>query len=140
MRVEALFLLFIASFCAVAAAIYWFTGYEDGGTVMLTASSLLGLLPGSYYLWWSKRMTPRAEDDPEATQADGAGVVGAFPSTSVWPFVFGLGFLMIALALVFGLWSGIFGGSVIISGIVGVIVESRRGGLSARGSSVQESG
>ncbi|HLX78811.1 MAG TPA: cytochrome c oxidase subunit 4 [Acidimicrobiales bacterium] len=148
MRVEAIFLLVIAAFCATAALIFWAFGLAPiyltttgGGTVMLAACCLLGLLPGSYYLWWSKRMTPRAEDNPEATQADGAGVVGAFPSSSVWPFVFGFGFFMIALALVFGLWSGVFGGSIIISGIVGIIVESRRGGLpSGPGSSVRESG
>jgi hypothetical protein len=65
---------------------------------MLGACVLLGLLPGSYYLWWSRRMTPRAEDDPNASLKQGAGVVGAFPSSSIWPFVLGLGTAMVALA------------------------------------------
>ena len=148
MRVEALFLLFLAVFGAVTALIFWAIGLPDiyrtitgGGTIMLVAVCLLGLVPGGYYLWWSRRMTPRAEDNPHATPADGAGVVGAFPSSSIWPFVFGIGFFMIALALVFGLWTGVFGGSLLLSAIVGVIVESRRGGLpSGRGPSAQESG
>lgn len=129
MRVEALFLLFIAVFCGVVAAIYWGFSYEQSGTVMLIGACLLGLLPGGYYLWWSRRMTPHAEDDPGGTLEQGAGVVGAFPSSSVWPFVLGLGVAMIGLAFVFGLWTALFGFSLVISAVIGVIVESRRGGL-----------
>ncbi len=129
MKVESKVLLFIAIFFAAIAAIYWFTGYEDGGTIMLVASALLGLLPGSYYFWWSKRMTPRPEDDPDANQSDGAGVVGAFPTSSIWPFVLGLGAAMVGLALVFGFWTAIFGFSLAITAVIGVIFESRRGGL-----------
>ncbi len=129
MKVEAVFLLFIAVFCAIVAAIYWGTSYEQSGTVMLAASCLLGLLPGSYYLWWSRRMDPRAEDDPAGTLEEGAGVIGAFPGSSIWPFVFGLGAALIALAFVFGVWTATFGGSLIVTAVIGIIVESRRGGV-----------
>jgi hypothetical protein len=129
MKVESRFLLFLSLFAAVIATIYWFTSYEDAGSVMLLAVCLLGLLPGSYYFWWSRRMTPRPEDDEEATQADGAGVVGAFPGSSIWPFVLGLGAAMTALSLVFGFWTALFGLTLAISAVIGVIVESRRGGV-----------
>ena len=129
MRVEARFLLFLSTFGAVIAFIYWFTSYEDGGTVMLAAVCLLGLLPGSYYYWWSRRMTPRPEDDANASQSDGAGVVGAFPGSSIWPFVLGLGAAMTALAFVFGFWTALFGLALAISAALGVIAESRRGGV-----------
>ncbi|MCU1491064.1 MAG: hypothetical protein JWM85_2469 [Acidimicrobiaceae bacterium] len=128
MKVESHLLLFMASFGAVIALIYWFFSYDDGGTAMLTAFALLGLLPGGYYFWWSRRMAPRPEDRPEAKQSDGAGVVGAFPGSSIWPFVLGLGAAMTALALVFGFWSAIFGLTLAVSAVIGVIVESRRGG------------
>ena len=36
-------------------------------------------------------MKPRPEDDPHATQSAGAGVVGMFPGTSIWPFTLGMG-------------------------------------------------
>jgi hypothetical protein len=129
-------LLFLSFFCAVMAFIFWAVGLghlyrtiTSGGTIMLAAVCLLGLLPGSYYLWWSKRMTPRAEDDPNAEPSAGAGVVGSFPSTSIWPFVLGLGAAMVGLALVFGVWTAIFGFSLAISAVIGVIIESRRGGV-----------
>lgn len=135
MRGEAIFLLVIAIFGFIVAVVFWAVGLDNvyrettgGGTIMLVAVCLLGLVPGSYYLWWSRRMTPRAEDNPNALQSDGAGVVGSFPSSSVWPFVLGFGFAMIALAFVFGLWTGVFGGAVLVTAVAGVISESRRGG------------
>lgn len=105
MKVEAYVLLFIAVFFGVVAAIYWFLSYEDAGGVMLLASALLGLLPGAYYFWWSRRMRPRPEDREDARPEDGAGVVGAFPSSSIWPFVLGLAASSVGLALVFGAWT-----------------------------------
>jgi hypothetical protein len=129
MKVEAQFLLFLSAFGAMIAAIYWFTAYDDGGGIMLVGTCLLGLLPGGYYYWWSKRMTPRAEDNPRAEPGDGAGVVGTFPSSSIWPFVLGMGATMVALSLVFGFWTALFGLTLGISAVVGVIAESRNGGI-----------
>jgi hypothetical protein len=126
---ESYFLLFLAAFGAVIAAIYWWTSYDDGGGIMLVGFALLGLLPGSYYLWWSRRMTPRAEDDPTAEPASGEGFVGYFPAASIWPFVFGVGAFCVALALVLGFWTAIFGIFLAISAVIGVIVESRHGGI-----------
>lgn len=142
MRIEARVLLIIAIFFAIAAGIYWWVGWgmtigprnpgpEQSGTAMLIASALLGLLPGGYFFWWSRRMKdkPRAEDRSEATLAEGAGVIGSFPTSSVWPFVLGLAAALVALALVFGFWSAIVGFALGISAVIGIIVESRRGGL-----------
>ncbi|HEV2361641.1 MAG TPA: cytochrome c oxidase subunit 4 [Acidimicrobiales bacterium] len=139
MRTESIVLLVIAAFFALAAGIYWFWGFgllgansglhEQSGTAMLIASALLGLLPGGYYFWWSKRMPPRPEDRKDATMEDGAGVIGSFPSSSVWPFVLGLAAALVGLALVFGFWTAIVGFFVGISAVIGIIVESRRGGV-----------
>ena len=96
---------------------------------MLLGPALLGLFPGGYYLWWSQRMTPRAEDDPTASSGDGAGVVGTFPRSSIWPFVLGMGATMVALSLVFGFWTAIFGLILGISAVIGVIVERGIGGV-----------
>ncbi len=128
MKTEAHVLLFIGSFFAIVAAIYWFTAYEQSGTAMLIGTAFLGLVPGSYYYWWSRRMRPRPEDRPDGTLEEGAGVVGTFPSTSIWPFILGLAAALVALALVFGFWSAVLGFSLAISAVVGIILESRRGG------------
>lgn len=129
MKAEGVILLIIGFFFAAAAVVYWIWSGETSGTAMLTGAALLGLFPGGYYFWWSRRMKPRPEDDPHAEREEGAGVVGAFPSSSVWPFVLGMGIAAIALALVFGFWSGVFGIVVVAAAVLGVIRESRRGGV-----------
>ncbi|MGO8872553.1 MAG: cytochrome c oxidase subunit 4 [Acidimicrobiales bacterium] len=128
MRVDGLFLGVIGVFFGVIALVYWFTSYEDAGFLMLIGSALLGLLPGSYYLWWSYKMKPQVNDDPEAGIADGAGTVESFPGSSIWPFVLGMGAMFATLTFVFGLWLAPLAGALILSAAVGVTVESRRGG------------
>jgi len=127
-RVEALFLIGVAVFFGITGVGYWFWGYEQSGTAMLAGTTLLGLLPGSYYYWWSRRMRPRPEDRTDASIEDGAGVIGSFPDSSVWPFVLGMGLFLVVLAVVFGLWLLFPGFALVISAAVGVTVESRRGG------------
>ena len=128
MRIEALFLIGIALFFGLVGAIYWFWSYEQGGTVMLAGTTLLGLLPGSYYLWWSRRMKPRPEDRTDASIEEGGGVIGSFPNSSIWPFILGMGLFLIVLSTVFGLWLLAPGASLVLSALIGVTVESRRGG------------
>ena len=128
MRFEALFLIGIGVFFAMIGISYWFWGYEQGGTMMLVGTVALGLIPGSYYFWWSRRMKPRPEDRTDATLSEGAGVIGSFPSSSVWPFVFGMGIFLVALGLVFGIWLMAPGFALVLSAAVGYSAESRRGG------------
>lgn len=128
MKVESLLLMGVAVFFALVGVIYWFWGYEQGGTMMLVGTTLLGFLPGTYYFWWSRRMKPRPEDRPDATLEEGAGVIGAFPDSSIWPFVLGMGLFLVVLSVVFGLWLLGPGLALVLSAAVGVTVESRRGG------------
>jgi hypothetical protein len=130
-RIEALFLLGVAAFFGVVGVLYWFWAYDgttSGGTMMLIGTTLLGFVPGSYYLWWSHRMKPRPEDRPDASIEDGSGVIGSFPASSVWPFVLGMGLFLMVLSMVFGLWLIAPGFSLVITAGIGVTVESRRGG------------
>jgi hypothetical protein len=129
MKTESHVLLFIGFFFGLVGIIYWVFSHEDAGSIMLLGTFLLGSVPGFYYLWWSRRMSPRPADNPEATVEDGAGVVGAFPGSSIWPFVLGLGATFVGLALVFGAWTLAVGLFLAVSALVGVIFESRRGGL-----------
>jgi hypothetical protein len=129
MKVEAILLLVIAVFFGIVATIYGFWSKELSGTAMLIGTCLLGLLPGSYYYWWSRRMTPRPEDDPHAEREGGAGVIGAFPSSSIWPFVMGMSAALVGLSLVFGFWTAIVGFAAATVAVLGIIRESRRGGV-----------
>jgi len=112
MKVESFFYLGVTAFFVVIGVIYWFTSYEDAGTTMLAASSLLGLLAGGYLLLQSRKFPPRPEDRPDATLAEGAGPVDQFPASTIWPFVFGV-------------WVVLGGAIVLVLGVIGMIRQSR---------------
>jgi hypothetical protein len=128
MRVEAILLLFLGLFFGLVGVVYWFWSYEQAGTAMLIGTCTLGFLPGSYYWYWHKRMGKRVEDRDDATIAEGAGNIDSFPSTSIWPFVLGMGAFLTVNSLVFGIWLIFPGISLILTALVGVTAESRRGG------------
>ncbi|MGH9047552.1 MAG: aa3-type cytochrome oxidase subunit IV [Acidimicrobiales bacterium] len=143
MKIESLFLLGVAFFFGCIALIYWFSSYEDGGFLMLLGTCCLGMLPGSYYLFWHRRfhghkyffwgrtdrvVGDRPEDRPDATIEEGAGVVSSFPGASIWPFTLAMGAFAFVLSLVFGTWLALIGVSLILTALVGVTAESRRGG------------
>jgi hypothetical protein len=128
MRSEAKLLLGLGAFFGVMVAVYWNWGHENAGSVMMFAGMLLCFVPGSYYYWWSRRIPPRTEDDPDATQAQGAGYVGTFPGTSIWPFTMGMGAFFVVLALVFGIWFLVPGLGLAVWALFGGTAEGRRSG------------
>lgn len=128
MRVEAKILLGLGLFFGLMCAVYWNWSLENAGGVMMFAGMLLCFLPGLYYYWWSRRMPTRPEDNPQATREEGAGVVGAFPGTSIWPFVLGMGAFTIVLSLVFGIWLLVPGLGLAGWAFLGGTSEGRRGG------------
>ena len=128
MKVSGAFLAIIGIFFGIVGLFYWFTSYEDAGFVMLMGSALLGLLPGGYYLWWSRRMRPLEGDIPDADMSDGAGVIDAFPGSSIWPFLLGMGALFATLTFIFGLWLAPIAAALGLSAVIGGVIESRRGG------------
>ena len=128
MKVSGTFLVLIGIFFGIVGIVYWFTAYEDAGFLMLIGSALLGLLPGGYYLWWSRRMRPLEGDVPDATMSDGAGVIDAFPGSSIWPFLLGMGALFATLTFIFGLWLAPIAIALGLSAVIGGVTESRRGG------------
>ena len=128
MKVEAKILLGLGSFFGLMCAVYWNWSLENAGGVMMFAAMLLGFLPGGYYYWWSRRMKARPEDNPQATQTQGAGVVGAFPGSSIFPFVTGMGAFFVVLALVFGIWLLVPGLGLVVWALLGGAAEGRRGG------------
>ena len=128
MRVEAILLLFLGVFFGIVGLVYWFWSYEDAGTAMLVGTCLLGFLPGSYYFFWHRRMGKRLEDREDASIEEGAGVINSFPGSSIWPFVLGMGAFLTVLSLVFGVWLIFLGVPLILTALVGVTAESRRGG------------
>lgn len=142
MKIESLFLIFLGAFFGIVGLVYWFWSYEDGGGLMLLGVTLLGFVPGLYYFFWHRRfhghkyfvigkikaVGDRPEDREDAELADGAGTIESFPGSSIWPFVMGLGALMLVLAFVFGVWLAFIAIPLVLTALTGVTAESRRGG------------
>lgn len=129
MRTSGLFLAGIGVFFGIIGVVYWFTSYEDAGFLMLMGSMLLGLLPGSYYVWWSLHTKKTLDGDVDDANVDeGAGTVESFPGSSIWPFLLGMAALFAALTFAFGLWLAPIAAALGLSAVIGATVESRRGG------------
>lgn len=128
MRTEAKVLLSLGLFFGLMMVVYWNWGHENAGSVMMFAGMCLCFLPGGYFLFWSRRMRPRPEDQKSATQAEGAGIIGTFPGSSIWPFTLGMGAFFVVLALVFGVWFLIPGLGLVAWAAFGGTAEGRRGG------------
>jgi len=128
MKLEARILLLLGLFFGVMVAVYWPWSHETGGSIMIFAGMLLGFLPGGYYWWWSRRMAPRPEDRDDGSLEEGAGVIGSFPGSSIFPFTLGMGAFCCVLAMVFGIWMLIPGVGLIFWALTGATAESRRSG------------
>jgi hypothetical protein len=128
--VEAPIYVGVGVFFIVVDVIYFVWSHEATGSVLLLFTCLLGLLPGLYLTYHSRRMRARPEDLETATAADpdAHGAVGSFPDSSIWPVVIGFGGTMCVVGLVYPFWPIAFGVSIIIGAMTGVIIESRRGG------------
>ncbi|MDQ6784186.1 MAG: cytochrome c oxidase subunit 4 [Actinomycetota bacterium] len=118
-----------AVFLGIVYAIYWFTSYEDAGSVMLLFGGCAYLMLGAFLLlqWRRRHSVPRPEDDHHADQEDAAGEIAFFPSASIWPAGIGLGAIFIALALVWGSWYLLIGLPLLLGSIIGFSVEAEAG-------------
>jgi hypothetical protein len=114
-----------AAFFAVIAAVYWFTSYEEAGSIML-ALSVAALAFIAVYLWIQSRRTgTRPEDRLDGGTKGATGDIGYFPSSSFWPFVMATGVVVFANAFVFGVWLAIFGGLLFLTAVVGYAMEAQ---------------
>jgi len=126
-KLEGVVFLVIAGFFLLIATVYWFVSYEPAGTIMLFMTSGLGALPGAYLVWKARNHPPRLEDRTDATIAEGAGRIGSFPESSVWPLALAAGLSLVGLGFVFGIWMALPGGVLVLVAIIGAIQEGRRG-------------
>jgi hypothetical protein len=125
MRSEAAVFLGVTTFFVVIGIVYWFTSYETAGSIMLAASALMGLVAGGSIWLLSRHAETRPEDRDDATIEDGAGPVGVFALSSIWPFAVGLSAAVFASGFAFGVWLVLVGGAGLVLAILGYVFEAR---------------
>ena len=139
MKSEARFFLGIAVFVWLAAIAYgiWSHLYQGHvevvGVVALILSGGLLAIPGSFFLFVSRRIDPRPEDRRDAEIAEGAGEIGFFSPGSYWPVGLAAAVMVVAYALAFvQIWLVIVGGLLLFFMIGGLVFEYYTGGNSRR--------
>lgn len=121
MRLQGLVFLGIGAFLLVIGVVYWFASYEDAGTVLLIGSAILSFFAGAYLLIQQRRFPVAAEDEPEATLAEGAGEMGVFPTATAWPFLVGLGAVIMFNGLAAGVWIFVGGAVIFLAAVIGYV-------------------
>lgn len=120
-----IFLLILAGAYWALVAIHGHTAERSGIAMLIFSFAAYGML-GFYLLaqYLRRHGIPRVEDRFDATQEDGAGVIDYFPAASIWPAGLGLGMILGACALVWGLWYLYIGFVLFAGSVIGWVTES----------------
>ena len=131
MKVEWRTILGAAIFLGGSGAIYWATKNnptESSGVTMLVFGFAAYFMVFLYLLlqYIRRHRIPRPEDrfDANYSDPDAEGEISYFPSASIWPAGMGLGAVIGALALIWGLWYLFVGAVIFFGAVIGFMVES----------------
>jgi hypothetical protein len=132
MKVEWRFMAGAALLLVIGGIGYWIgvatrghTSEYAGVTALIFSFAAYGLIAAYILLQYRRRRgIPRPEDRIDATLEDGAGEIAYFPTASIWPAGLGLGAVLCAAALVWGLWYVVIGFPIFIGAVVGWVFES----------------
>lgn len=127
MKTEAWIFAVLAAFAAIVTPVYYEMSRDPTGTVALILTFFLVLMIGLYLGLLSRRIDPRPEDQKLGEIAEGAGELGFFPPSSIWPLFCAGTLVLVALAPVFGWWLLVLAVMVAFITVTGWIFEFYRG-------------
>lgn len=114
-------------FFTIMTPIYWFVAHELAGAWVLALSAVVGWMVTGYLAITGRSIDLRPEDSLDGEIVDGAGELGFFPPSSVWPFWAALCLSIIFLGPPFGWWITILGLGLGIWALCGWVFEYYRG-------------
>ena len=133
MKVEWRTILGASIFLGGTGAVYWAlknNPTESSGVALLIFGFAAYGMVFLYLLlqYYRRHRIPRPEDrfDANYSDPDAEGEISYFPSASIWPAGMGLGAVIGAVALVWGLWYLFVGGVIFFGAVIGYVVESDR--------------
>lgn len=139
MKTEAKLFMGVALFLWLAAIAYGiFSAVDQGhvevvGVVALILSGGLLAIPGSFFLFVSRRIDPRPEDRTDAEIAEAAGELGFFSPGSYWPLGLAASATVAGVGLAFvQVWLVIVGMILVLFAVGGLLFEYYAGGNSSR--------
>lgn len=125
MRTTSLVFLGLGVLLAPFAVIYWIGSSEASGNVLFGGLlvSLWSVAVFAYAV--SGRYRTPAEDRPDALPSEGAGVIGSFPSRSVWPITLAGAAGLLGYGLAFNAWLALPGAALVLLACIGLAMETR---------------
>ncbi|WP_040362013.1 cytochrome c oxidase subunit 4 [Corynebacterium amycolatum] len=88
---------------------------EWAGATGLILAALMTLMLGGYFHFTERRSDITPSDFEEAEIADGAGTLGFFSASSIWPFVMTMGILLMGYGIAFmAYWLIVLGAVILI--------------------------
>ncbi len=139
MKVEARLFLGVAAFLWLIALGYgiWTAqpnSFSHGrveavGVAALILSGGLLAIPGSFFLFVSRRIDPRPEDRSDAEIAEAAGEYGFFSPGSYWPIGLAAAATVVGVGLALAqVWLALVGTAFLLFAIGGLVFEYYTGG------------
>jgi cytochrome c oxidase subunit IV len=134
-KVEARLFLGVAAFCWLVAIGYGIWSHISqhhvevvGVAALILSGGLLGI-PGSFFMFVSRRIDPRPEDRSDAEIAEAAGDYGFFSPGSYWPFAVAASATVIGAGLAFTqIWLILVGFLFLMFTVGGLLFEYYTGG------------
>lgn len=123
----------LAIFFLGMTVLYFFFGRYDGnkiewaGVAALALCTLMMAMVGGVFHLTGRKMDDRPEDRLDAEVVDGAGDIGFFPPSSIWPFWCAVTAGLIFLGPVFGWWLTLLGAAFGVWALAGWIYQYYRG-------------
>ena len=133
MKKEAKVYLPLGVFFLIVTPAYYFLGrYDDGkiewaGVLALTLTTVMVFMIGGFFQITGAKMDDRPEDRHDAEVVEGAGDIGFFPPSSIWPFACAVMAGLVFLGPVFGWWLTIIGFGLGAWAVAGWVYQYYRG-------------
>lgn len=132
MQTEGKILLPVAIFFLIATVAYIFYGRVDGelewvGIAVLSLSFVMTMIIWASFWIHGRTLDARPEDDLDGEIADGAGELGFFPPSSIWPFWCAIMASTIFLGIILGWWISLLGAGLGIWAVSGWCYQYYRG-------------
>jgi hypothetical protein len=125
MKVQSKLFLWMAVFFFAMSGVYAFATMTSdrhiepiGLTVFILTGLMCAMIFG-YMAVTTRHMDDHPEDDRDGEIVQGAGQLGFFPPTSIWPFWCALVLAVMLLGPVFGWWITILGGALGVWAVCG---------------------
>ncbi|PWI43069.1 cytochrome c oxidase subunit 4 [Streptomyces sp. ICBB 8177] len=123
MKAEAYLFGGVAAFFLVTDVIYTWFAKEPAGTAALTVSFLMATIISFFFAMTYRRKGRRPEDVQDSEIRDRAGPLDFFPPHSGYPPMTGLGFALLGVGIIYGLWLFLIALGILAAGVIGMVFE-----------------